>query len=128
MPGTSRSKAGLRCGDARQVAREALSARGVGERLLDDVLTVVAELVSNAIRHAGGVTGFSVRCLPDAVAVEVSDASPVLPRSPGTPVEVPGGFGWLVVNRLAARTEISADHSGKTITAYVPLTGDARGA
>ncbi|MFF3217017.1 ATP-binding protein [Streptomyces sp. NPDC002886] len=114
--------AGLRCADARQVAREALSVRGAGERLVDDVLTVVAELVSNAIRHAGGVTGFGIRHLPDAVAIEVSDASPVLPRSPGTPVAVPGGFGWLLVNRLASHTEITAGHNGKTITAYVPLT------
>ncbi|MEV7729573.1 ATP-binding protein [Streptomyces sp. NPDC101733] len=114
--------AGLRGADARQVAREILSSHGVGERVMDDVLTVVAELVSNAIRHAGGVTDFNVRRLPDAVAVEVSDASSLLPHTPGTPAAVPGGFGWLLVNRLAARTEISAGQAGKTITAFVPLT------
>ncbi|MFD5149047.1 ATP-binding protein, partial [Streptomyces sp. NPDC058401] len=53
---------GLRSADARRVAREVLAARDVGERVLGDVLTVVAELVTNAIRHAGGVTGFHVLC------------------------------------------------------------------
>ncbi|MGW5397663.1 ATP-binding protein [Streptomyces sp. NPDC003952] len=97
----------------------------MGERVLDDVLTVVAELVTNAIRHAGGVTGFRVRCLPDAVAVEVSDASPLLPVSPGTPASTPGGFGWLLVNRLAHRTEIRTGREGKTITAHLPLGAPA---
>ncbi|MFI5762437.1 ATP-binding protein [Streptomyces sp. NPDC051563] len=112
----------LRCADARRVAREALAGLGVGQRALDDVLTVVAELVTNAIRHAGGVTGFRIRPLPEAVAIEVSDASPLLPGSPGTPVSVPGGFGWLLVTKLAHRTEIRSGREGKTITAYLPLT------
>ncbi|WP_327308432.1 ATP-binding protein [Streptomyces sp. NBC_01298] len=118
-------EAGLRSVDARQIVREALAGRGVGQRALDDVLTVVAELVTNAFRHAGGVTGFRVRPLPDAVAIEVSDASSVLPRSPGTPVSAPGGFGWLLVTKLARRTEIRSGRDGKTITAYLPLAAPA---
>ncbi|MFC6512123.1 ATP-binding protein [Streptomyces goshikiensis] len=127
MPGTSRHAAGLRCADARQLAREVLAAHRVGERVLEDVLTVVAELVTNAIRHAGGVTGFAVRHLPDvqAVAVEVSDGSPLLPHSPGTPAAVPGGFGWLLVNKMATRTEIRVGDDGKVITAYLPLAAAA---
>ncbi|MFF4324578.1 ATP-binding protein [Streptomyces sp. NPDC001568] len=125
MPGTSRHAAGLRGVDARRLAQEILTPHGVGERVLDDVLTAVAELVSNAIRHAGGVTAFDVRHLHDEVAVEVSDASPLLPISPGTPATVPGGFGWLLVNKMATRTEIHAGHDGKTITAYLALTGPA---
>lgn len=89
---------------------------------MDDVLLVVSELVSNAVRHAGGVTAFRVRCLPDSVVVEVSDRSTACPRPPGTPVAVPGGFGWLLVNRIADRTEIRPGHGGKTITAFLPLT------
>ncbi|MFF3212998.1 ATP-binding protein [Streptomyces sp. NPDC002886] len=125
MPGSSGPGPGLRSAEARQAAREVLSAEGVAERVLDDVLTVVAELVTNAIRHAGGVTGFRVLRLPDAVAVEVSDASPLLPCSPGTPVSVPGGFGWLLVNKIADRTEIRSGRDGKTITAYLPLGAPA---
>lgn len=125
MPEPLERTAGLRCAEARQVTRETLSAHGAEQRVLDDVLTVVAELVSNAIRHAGGVTGFHIHSLPEAVAIEVSDASPLLPCSPGTPASVPGGFGWLLVNKLARRTEIRTGHEGKTITAYLPLTAPA---
>ncbi|MFF1411478.1 ATP-binding protein [Streptomyces sp. NPDC058289] len=110
---------GLKCEDARRIAREVLSAHSVGERLVDDVLLVVSELVSNAVRHAGGVTAFRVRCLPDSVAVEVSDGSPAAPRTPGTPAAAPGGFGWLLVNKIAQRTEIRSGRDGKTITAFV---------
>ncbi|MER5777692.1 ATP-binding protein [Streptomyces sp. NPDC002039] len=122
MPGTPRREAGLRCEDARLIARDVLSAHHVGTALVDDVLLVVSELVSNAVRHAGGVTDFRVRCLPGSVAVEVSDGSTARPSLPGTPVDVPGGFGWLLVNRIADRTEIRPDHGGKTITAFLPLT------
>ncbi|MEU9418041.1 ATP-binding protein [Streptomyces sp. NPDC048272] len=121
MPGTPRRTAGLRCEDARRIAQDVLSAHGVGTRLVDDVLLVVSELVSNAVRHAGGVTDFRVRCLPDSVAIEVSDASTAAPRPPGTRVEVPGGFGWVLVNRIADRTEIRPAHDGKKITAFLSL-------
>ncbi|OEJ30390.1 ATP-binding protein [Streptomyces subrutilus] len=121
MTGTPLRMPDLRCEDARQVARDVLSAHGVGERLAADVLLVVSELVSNAVRHAGGVTGFHVRHLRDCVAVDVSDATSACPRAPGTPAEVPGGFGWQLVNRIAARTEIRCGLAGKTITALIPL-------
>ncbi|MER5567251.1 ATP-binding protein [Streptomyces goshikiensis] len=121
MAETAGRMVGLRCEDARAIAHEVLAAADVGERLMDDVLLVVSELVSNAVRHAGGVTDFRVRRLPDCVAVEVSDASSLSPRMPGTPVEVPGGFGWLLVNKIADRTEIRSHDAGKTITAFIPL-------
>ncbi len=110
---------GLRCEDARRIARDVLSGVDLGERLLGDVLLVVSELVSNAVRHAGGVTGFRVWDLPDSVMVEVSDASALHPRTPGTPAGVPGGFGWMLVNQIAARTEVSYGPGGKTVTAFL---------
>ncbi|MER6523245.1 MULTISPECIES: ATP-binding protein [unclassified Streptomyces] len=121
MADTSGRTVGLKCEDARAIAQEVLAAVDVGERLMDDVLLVVSELVSNAVRHAGGVTDFHVRPLRNCVAVEVSDASSVSPRMPGTPVEVPGGFGWLLVNKIADRTDIRSHDTGKTITAFIPL-------
>lgn len=121
MPDTPRRTAGLRCQDARSIARDALAARGVGEDLVNDVLLVVSELVSNADRHAGGVSDFRVRPLAGCVAVEVSDRSSSIPRTPGTPLDVPGGFGWLLVNRIADHTEIRPYGNGKTITVFIPI-------
>ncbi|MFJ5811301.1 ATP-binding protein [Streptomyces sp. NPDC093093] len=121
MADTSGRMAGLTCEDARAIAHKDLTAADVGERLMDDVLLVVSELVSNAVRHAGGVTDFHVRPLRTCVAVEVSDASSSSPHMPGTPVEVPGGFGWLLVNKIADRTEIRPRDTGKTIIAFIAL-------
>ncbi|MGW6832184.1 ATP-binding protein [Streptomyces sp. NPDC054949] len=101
------------------IAHEVLAAAGVGERLVDDVLLVVSELASKRRRHAGGVTDFHVRPLRNWVEVEVSDASSRSPRVPGTPVEVPGGLGWLLITRIADRTEIRSHGAGKTITAFI---------
>ncbi|MFD6877488.1 MULTISPECIES: ATP-binding protein [unclassified Streptomyces] len=121
MSGTGRGTSGLRCEDARLIARDVLEAAAAGERLVDDVLLVVSELVSNAIRHGGGVTGFHVQILAGRVEVAVSDASTLFPRTPGTPIHAPGGFGWLLVNRIADRTEIRSHDEGKTIMAFIPV-------
>lgn len=109
----------LNCEEARDITRRVLTAHGVVDRLVEDVLTVVTELVSNARRHAGGVVGFGVRCTRGEVVVEVADGSRNRPLEPGTPVDVPGGFGWLLVRRLARRTEVRLRGDGKTITAWL---------
>ncbi|MFG2622458.1 ATP-binding protein [Streptomyces sp. NPDC048507] len=121
MADTAPQDPGLKCEDARLIARDSLEKAPVGEHLLDDVLLVVSELVSNAVRHAGGVTDFHVRYDAGRIEVAVSDASRTTPQSPGTPAHVPGGFGWLLVNRIAERIEILPTIAGKTITASIPL-------
>lgn len=92
----------------------------VPERVAD-VDTVVTELVSNADRHAGGVTGFALTPERGALLIAVSDASPHFPQDqPWAPAE-PGGFGWFLINRLA-RTRIQPTATGKTIIATIALT------
>ncbi|MFD9207171.1 ATP-binding protein [Streptomyces sioyaensis] len=86
------------------------------------VILVVSELVTNAVRHAGG-TSCTLRLLADAasIVVSVGDASPVPPR-PRTPdvTGEGGGFGWSMVCRIATTVEVSAGPHGKTVTATVP--------
>ncbi|MFF3215648.1 ATP-binding protein [Streptomyces sp. NPDC002886] len=125
MRDVPRRTTGLKCEEARSIARDVLAASGAGERLIDDVLLVVSELVSNAVRHAGGVSGFNIRHDASCVAVEVSDQSSSAPHTPGTPLDIPGGFGWLLVNRIADRTEIRPHDDGKTITAFIPFPATA---
>ncbi|MER7760959.1 ATP-binding protein [Streptomyces sp. NPDC097619] len=116
--------AGIGCGQARDLARRLLERLRVPPERIADVDTVVTELVSNADRHAGGVTGFSVVPRPGVVLIAVSDASPRLPQQrPWAPAE-PGGFGWLLINRLA-RTDVHHTPHGKTITARIPTTETA---
>lgn len=89
------------------------------------VILVVSELVTNAVRHAGGKTcTLRLRAGPESVVVDVGDASQVLPR-PRTP-DVSGeggGFGWSMVCRIASTVEIKQELAGKTVTAVIPRQG-----
>ncbi|TRV73904.1 ATP-binding protein [Streptomyces sp. 130] len=84
---------------------------------LQDLLLLVSELVTNAIRHAGAVTALAFGADADTLYVQVADPSPDRPqqRTPdlrgGT-----GGFGWPLVLRLSKKTDIR-DHppQGKVI-------------
>ncbi|MFE5627303.1 ATP-binding protein [Streptomyces virginiae] len=118
--GTSELSAGMSCAEARDSARRVLAAQDAPAALTDDVLTVVSELVSNAVRHAGGVTGFQVTVHPDRVVVEVSDRSALLPHLQAVSPLTPGGFGWRVVKTLAPGTFVRSHRNGKTIIATLP--------
>ncbi|MFF9818701.1 ATP-binding protein [Streptomyces sp. NPDC014006] len=107
----------------RDVARGFLSVLAPdGGAEVEAVLLVVSELVTNAARHAGGVTGFGLKVGAGTVTVSVEDASPVppWPRLPD-PAE-PGGFGWLLVQDLAMDVRVSGRASGKTVSAVLPLS------
>ncbi|MCT9081347.1 ATP-binding protein [Streptomyces fulvoviolaceus] len=107
---------------ARDVARGFLSAIGPGiGGEAGTVLLVVSELVTNAVRHAGGVTGFRLASGPGTVTVIVEDAScsPPCPRVTG-PAE-PGGFGWQLVQDLSLDVQVQVRADGKTVSALVPL-------
>ncbi|THA81230.1 ATP-binding protein [Streptomyces sp. A0592] len=107
------------CAQARETARlflDELEPALLPERR-EDVLTVVSELISNARRHAGGVTHFDIRVHLGALVVEVSDRSPrgplTRPWAPGQP----GGFGWRLVKQLADRAHVYFHEGAKTVSA-----------
>ncbi|MGC0400488.1 anti-sigma regulatory factor (Ser/Thr protein kinase) [Streptomyces sp. SAI-126] len=106
---------------ARDVARGFLSvAAPEGGSALDAVLLVVSELFTNAVRHAGGVTGFRLKAGPGTVAVTVHDASTIPPRRLPLEVTRPGGFGWHLVQELSVDVRVDVHATGKTVTAVVP--------
>ncbi|MFD9240997.1 ATP-binding protein [Streptomyces sp. NPDC059556] len=93
-----------------------------------DALLVTSELVTNALRHGGGLTGFGVDLDPGAVTITVADASGELPRRTdgrGTerasgPPE--GGFGWPLIRLLAQEIRLTLPpEGGKTIEVRLPL-------
>ncbi|HET6859202.1 MAG TPA: ATP-binding protein, partial [Streptomyces sp.] len=51
-----------------------------GSSLADDLVLVVSELVTNALRHGGGRYSLEMTAGPVAVSVAVSDPSPARPR------------------------------------------------
>jgi anti-sigma regulatory factor (Ser/Thr protein kinase) len=89
-----------------------------------DVLLVTSELVTNAIRHAGGLTGFAASVEGDLVSLDVSDASCSLPATDDASLDLfrPGGFGWPLVCKVAEDVRITRQPGGgKTIHVRVRL-------
>lgn len=104
--------------------------RGEGtvcERALTDVLLVVSELFTNALRHGGGVTRFEVSVAADVLRVTVGDRSADLPQqrhtvAPGTRTGVAGGYGWPLIRELATEVDLVLERGGgKLITVTLPL-------
>jgi anti-sigma regulatory factor (Ser/Thr protein kinase) len=108
--------------------------RRAPEGALVDLRLVVSELVSNAVRHGGGLTGFDAR--PEAVGVRVivrdaSDRVPDAVTAPGGFPEgeehldrsAPGGYGWPLIHRLARDIRVERlPEGGKAVSALIPLT------
>ncbi|MFC8197661.1 ATP-binding protein [Streptomyces sp. NPDC060006] len=101
--------------------------RTATEAALIDLSLVVSELVTNAIRHGGGLAGFDVTPTPEGVRLAVHDNSDVVPAVAFGPGALPpnhqvNGYGWPLVIRLAR--EIAIDRrpgGGKTVSVLVPL-------
>lgn len=105
------------CAKARTTAETLLSGMGLAARGVDDVLVVVSELVGNARRHAGGVTGFTVTFSAGTFSITVSDGSSRLPELRAWAPERAGGFGWRIVNDLTDTLTTRLHTGGKSITA-----------
>ncbi|MGO4463351.1 ATP-binding protein [Streptomyces sp. M-16] len=119
---TARSAASV--AGARESTRDFLDrlVRPLAAETADTVVLVVSELVTNALRHAGGTFALALTAHPDSIEVAVHDTSPQTPRmrtpdlNGGT-----GGFGWPMVNRLARATSVTRWPSGgKTVRAVLP--------
>ncbi|MEU9594910.1 ATP-binding protein [Streptomyces sp. NPDC048219] len=128
--GTSARPAVTTAADARAHAEAAVrerwggTDRGVREEDVVDLLLVVSELVTNAIRHGGGLTGFDCRTTGDGVWIAVHDNSAVIPRTVcAFPTDHHGsGYGWPLVARLTRDITVERrPEGGKTISALVPM-------
>ena len=100
-------------GRARRDVGDALALAEVDRRTSGDVMLLVSELVTNAVRHARG-DQFEVRLevRPDALRIEVHDEGAgfvpeIAPSGDGT-----GGYGLYIVERLAARWGVERDEGG----------------
>ncbi|MEU3663919.1 ATP-binding protein [Streptomyces sp. NPDC032940] len=103
--------------------------RGVREEDVVDLLLVVSELVTNAIRHGDGLAGFEVRTTDEGVWIAVHDHSPVIPPAVHAfPTRHHGsGYGWPLVARLTCDVAVERrPEGGKTISALVPMRPTGR--
>lgn len=105
----------------------------IGAGLLADVVTVVAELVGNAVRHAealpGGVVRVAWRLRPgpeaDEVDVRVTDGGgPMTPRIRVVEVDSLDGRGLSMVAAVAMRWGFDRDGLGQSV--WAQLSGTRR--
>ncbi|OIK29189.1 ATP-binding protein [Streptomyces malaysiense] len=85
--------------------------------LVDSIVLIVSELVTNAHVHARSTAQLILTCDEGCLHVTVHDADPGLPRPrrPGT--DSPGGRGLLLVDALAHDWEIHRCPRGKDVIA-----------
>ncbi|MEU8794155.1 ATP-binding protein [Streptomyces sp. NPDC048643] len=102
-------------------------AGGVNQEAVIDLLLVVSELVTNAIRHGDGLAGFEAALTDGGVRLEVRDRSDVVPIHAYGTGEVPqhrqpNGYGWPLIIRLSRDITIEpCPGGGKSIRVFVPL-------
>jgi anti-sigma regulatory factor (Ser/Thr protein kinase) len=108
---------------ARERVRELLLLAGVDLDSITaaDALLVTSELVTNAIRHGGGVVAFRAGVDDGRLHLSVADADPRLPVARTGTVGRPGGYGWPLIQRLAERVDCTTRADGKTITTALLL-------
>lgn len=97
----------------------------VSQRTIEDVLLVISELVTNAVRHAGADTAgetieVTVRSSGEAIRIEVVDFAPATePRLRRD--NDPGGMGLVVVSGLCPQWGTEQEEGRKTVWAEYPL-------
>ncbi|MFF3031197.1 SpoIIE family protein phosphatase [Streptomyces rubiginosohelvolus] len=107
---------------ARKAAAGQLAAWGMDELSFTTEL-VVSELVTNAVRYAGGPIGLRL-IRGDVLVCEVNDPSNTQPRLRRARWSDEGGRGMFLIAQLTARWGSRYTRSGKTIWTEQPLTAD----
>jgi serine/threonine-protein kinase RsbW len=90
-----------------------------GDRL-DDFVVAVNELLTNAVRHGGGLGRVVVWSSDGAVVCEVSDSGSGLPASRQEPsrrpaADQPGGWGLWLAEELTDTFELVTGAGGTTV-------------
>ncbi|WOP13618.1 SpoIIE family protein phosphatase [Streptomyces cyaneofuscatus] len=107
---------------ARKAAAGQLAAWGLDELSFTTEL-VVSELVTNAVRYAGGPIGLRL-IRGDVLVCEVNDPSNTQPRLRRARWSDEGGRGLFLIAQLTTRWGSRYTRSGKTIWTEQPLTAE----
>jgi len=90
--------------------------------------TVMSELVTNAVKHAGGELHVSLELAGDVLIVAVRDMSPLRPRRRRTVLGRESGRGLVIVSELSRSWgSLSTGDGGKVVWARVPVVARDRG-
>ncbi|MEU0395508.1 ATP-binding protein [Streptomyces sp. NPDC006208] len=92
--------------------------------VVEDVLLLVSEVVTNACLHAGGPQELTLNQSGGRLRIEVADASPAPPRHrPPRALSQPGGHGLIIMDRLARTWGSEPRGTGKVVWLEVPVPG-----
>ncbi|MFH7598769.1 ATP-binding protein [Streptomyces racemochromogenes] len=110
------------------------AATAEGRQAAEDVVLLVSEVVANACLHGGGAGALVLDCTPERLRIEVTDINPAPPvpagsgggrrRSAGA--GWPGGYGLLIVDRLAREWGSRPGAAGKCVWLEVPCPPGTR--
>ncbi|MDO0929337.1 ATP-binding protein [Streptomyces sp. TG1A-8] len=116
-----------RAADARQALRAFLAyAPRTGRDPLPGPLALdaelaVSELVTNAVRHAPGPCGMTLRLSGEELAITVWDTSAEEPVARGADPRRVGGHGLHLVHAVSDRVVVAPHPTGKQVTAHLRL-------
>ena len=105
----------------RELVHTAATEAGLRERA-DHLVLAVNEVVSNAIRYAGGRGHLTVEHMADGLLVEVCDHGPGLPAAIAAnppPADALGGRGMWLIRRLCPDLEVISGPSGVTVRLFM---------
>jgi anti-sigma regulatory factor (Ser/Thr protein kinase) len=103
---------------ARAAVAECASRLGIDD-LRDDVVLVVSEMVTNAVRHASPPVGLEIEATEDDVVIAVRDGSPRRPTPRVADDSAEGGRGMMLVDLLSSDHGVRPQPPGKTVWARV---------
>jgi anti-sigma regulatory factor (Ser/Thr protein kinase) len=103
---------------ARQATRDALAAWQLAH-LEETAVLLVSELVTNAVLHARGTYAIAVdlETAGTWLRIEVQDADPRWPQPRNSGAFDESGFGFMLVDALAAKWGVRETETGKVVWA-----------
>jgi anti-sigma regulatory factor (Ser/Thr protein kinase) len=82
----------------------------------EDIVLVVSELVTNAVRASADVISLSLTVAEDRVEIEISDDASGWPTPRQADLDDPSGRGLAIVDELSDRWHATELYPGKRIT------------
>ena len=105
------------------LVRPAATRVAIAPRDIEDLLIAVSEVVTNAIRYAGGTGSITVQCLSAGLIVEIRDSGPGLPDSLVAaipPLDFPVEGGLSRARLLCEELKILSSPLGVTVRMFTP--------
>jgi anti-sigma regulatory factor (Ser/Thr protein kinase) len=104
----------------RHAVASSVRVAGLDGQRLDDFVVAVNELLTNAVRHGGGLGRVALWRQDGAVVCEVSDSGAGLPgpwsqRSVRPPADQPGGWGLWLAEELTDSFQLTTGNGGTTV-------------